>query len=234
MNNTTHLLVGCSFTDPRWQDDIPWSVEYSKTHPSYIVAQASMGIKGICTEAIDYLKKIPTITNMVILLPTLFRLDIELDKAAPMCNNILDLVHAKDGNWKKVIEGERKWICSGGLHYNANKKISQTHIRLFNSLYKEQGFLVIAKEHLQALKLLLYYCKDRKIQYYISTIKDPMHQLHGLDYIHKEIVNMLEEVEYNQWFRFDGKFVDEFLGHSKHPTTREHQVLGQHIIDITG
>ena len=56
-----HLLVGCSFTDPTWQDAILWSVEYAKTHPSYIAAKAGMGIKGICTEAMYYMPHFSTL-----------------------------------------------------------------------------------------------------------------------------------------------------------------------------
>ena len=104
---------------------------------------------------------------------------------------------------------------------------------LFDFLYKHQGFLVIAKEHFRALKTLINYCKERKIQYYISAIRDPMQQLDGLDYIESEIKQLLQEVEYNNWFRFENKFIDKFLGHSKHPTTDEHRVLCQHILSVT-
>jgi hypothetical protein len=51
-----HLLAGCSFTDPLWQEAVPWSVFYGKKYPSYIVAKAGMGIKGICTETLYYLE----------------------------------------------------------------------------------------------------------------------------------------------------------------------------------
>jgi len=220
-----HFLVGCSFTDPRWQEAIPWSVEYSKTYPSYIVAQAGMGIKGICTEAISYLETLPNISKAIIILPTLWRLDIEMDQETYLCNATTDLLYA-NGDWKKVEIAKRKWIISGGLHYDR----STEQAKLFDFLYKHQGFLVIAKEHFRALKVLINYCKERKIQYHISTIQDPLDQLPGLDYITPEISNLLEEVEYNSWLRFDGKFIDQYLGHSKHPSTEEHKDLCKHII----
>lgn len=228
MDNMFHFLVGCSFTDPRWQTDIPWSVEYSKTHSSYIVAQSGMGIKGICTEATSYLSTLPNISTAIILLPTLWRLDIEVDQETYLCNAMTDLLYAS-GNWKKVETPSRKWITSGGLHYDR----STEQAKLFDFLYKHQGFLVIAKEHFRALKFLINYCKERKIQYYISAIQDPLDQLVGLDYIRDDIVKLLDSVEYDHWFKFNDTFIDKFLGHSKHPTTAEHQVLCQHILSVT-
>ena len=229
MSNTSDFLVGCSFTDPRWQVEIPWSVEYSKIHPSYIVAQAGMGIKGICTEAVSYLETLPNISKAIIILPTLWRLDVEMDQETYLCNAMTDLLVA-NGNWKTSELAKRKWIVSGGLHYDR----SSEHATLFDFLYKHQGFLVIAKEHFRALKVLINYCKERKIQYYVSAIQDPLDQLLGLNFIKDEIVNLLESVEYNQWFKFDNKFINKFLGHNRHPTTVEHQLLCKHVIDITG
>jgi len=83
--NKPHLLVGCSFTDPAWQSVVPWSIEYAKTHPSYIVAKAGMGIKGICTEALCYLKSID-VGKVIVVLPTLWRMDIEIDVGTHLCN----------------------------------------------------------------------------------------------------------------------------------------------------
>jgi hypothetical protein len=54
-DSTRYLLSGCSFTDPYWQKAVLWSVEFSKTTLSYIVAKAGMGIKGIATETMYYL-----------------------------------------------------------------------------------------------------------------------------------------------------------------------------------
>jgi hypothetical protein len=95
-----HLLIGCSFTDPMWQSAIPWSVEYAKTHPSYIVAKAAMGIKGICTEAMYYIKDIE-ISKIIIILPTLWRIDIEVDEETYLCNSMVDLLYA-DQNWQII------------------------------------------------------------------------------------------------------------------------------------
>ncbi len=225
--NSQYLLAGCSFTDPRWQTDIPWSVEFSKTHPSFIVANAGMGIKGIATEAMYYLKDLPNISTLVIVLPTMWRLDVEVDKETYLCNAMVDLLHATD-KWYTVAPATRKWLISGGLHYDRTTEQAV----LFDFLYKHQGFLVTAKEHFGALKVLLNCCKQRKIQYYISAIQDPLHQLQGLDYVREEIVELLEAVEYNNWFKFDNQFIDKFLGHTKHPTTAEHRLLCNRILDI--
>lgn len=98
-----------------------------------------------------------------------------------------------DGELQTIKKAKRKWITSGGLHYD--EKTQQASV--FDFLYKHQGFLVIAKEHFRALKMLLNYCKERKIKYYISAIQDPMEQLVGLDYILQDIVQLLEDVEYH-------------------------------------
>lgn len=58
-----------------------------------------------------------------------------------------------------------------------------------------------------------------------------MEQLIGLEYICDEFCKLLDDVEYNHWFKFDGKFIDKFLGHSRHPTTNEHQLLCRYIVD---
>ena len=223
-----HLLVGCSFTDPQWQNEVPWSVVYSKTYPSYIIAKAGMGIKGICTETMYYLKTLPTISKLIIILPTLWRLDVEMDQETYVCNAMVDLIHS-DINDKIITPAIRKWSISGGLHYN--KDTDQAPI--FDFLYKHQGFLEIAKEHFRALKVLLNYCKERKINYYISAIQDPLDQLNGVEYISDDITMLLNEVEYQNWFRFENNFIDKFLGHTEHPTTEEHQVLCQHILNAT-
>ena len=70
--------------------------------------------------------------------------------------------------------------------------------------------------------MLINYCKINNIEYYISSIEDPLYQLQDLTDIHNDINDLLKSVEYDNWFRFDGKFIDEFLGHRYHPTTEEH------------
>jgi hypothetical protein len=225
MKPTKHLLVGCSFTDPVWQKDIPWSVEYAKTHPSYIVAKAGMGIKGICTEAMYYLPYLD-VSRVIIMLPTLWRLDVEMDEEARLCNAMVDLLYA-DQSWTVSTVATRKWIVSGGVHYSKNTEYTP----IFDFLYKHQGFLVIAKEHLRALTQLIEYCKMHSIEYAITAIQDPLAQLAGLDYIRNNISKLLDQVEYNSWIRFDGKFVDQYLKHTNHPSTKEHQDLCSCIVD---
>jgi hypothetical protein len=226
---TRHLLAGCSFTDPIWQAQIPWSVEYAKTHPSFIVAKAGMGIRGICTEAMYRLQQLPQIQTLVMILPNLWRLDVEVDQETYLCNSMVDLLHAHKV-CSTVEAASRKWLTSGGLHYDRKAESAV----LFDFLYRHQGFLVIAIEHFRALKMLQNYCKQRKIQYYISAIQDPMHQLEGLDYIRNEIASLLEDVEYANWFKFNNLYIDKFLQHTQHPTTAEHQLLCKHILDVTG
>jgi hypothetical protein len=221
-----HLLVGCSFTDPLWQKAVPWSIEYSKTHPSYIVAKAGMGIRGICTEALYFLKNLDNVNRVVIVLPNLWRLDIEADEETYISNAMVDLLEA-DPEIKTTIPATRKWIVSGGLRYLKGTEQAPT----LDFLYKHQGFLVITKEHLRALTMLINYCKMHNIEYYISTIQDPLDQLTGLDYISNNINELLEEVEYKDWIRFDGKFIDQYLGHPDHPTTEEHQDLCKQILN---
>lgn len=36
---------------------------------------------------------------------------------------------------------------------------------------------------------------------------------------------VLDSVGYRDWFRFDGHFIDKFLGHPDHPDDREYQLL---------
>lgn len=220
-----HLLVGCSFTDPSWQDAIPWSVEYAKTHPSYIVAKAGMGIKGICTEAMYYIEKLD-ISNVIIVLPTLWRLDLEVDEETYISNAMVDLIYA-DTDYNVFEPAKRKWITSGGLHYPKDKEFS----KIFDFLYKHQGYLVILKEHIKALTQLLNYCKMHNIDYKISAIQNPLEQFQGLDYIKEEAIKLLDTVEYDEWIKFDGKFINKFLGHDKHPTTEEHVKLCEYILD---
>ena len=223
-----HLLIGCSFTDPLWQTEIPWSVHYSKTHPSYIIAKAGMGIKGICTEAMYYLPDLANINKAIIVLPTLWRMDIELDVETYLANAMVDLLYSNSSGLIHT-PATRKWLTSGGLKYPKNKEESST----FDFLYKHQGFLVLAKEHFRALKSLLNYLKERKIQYYITAIRDPLDQFDGLDYIKDDVCKLLDEVEYNNWMRFDGGFINKFLKHSRHPNTKEYQRLCNYIISNT-
>jgi hypothetical protein len=223
--NKPHLLVGCSFTDPTWQSVIPWSVEYAKIHPSYIVAKAGMGIKGLCTEALYYIKDLD-VSKVIIILPTMWRMDIEVDEETYLCNGMIDLLYASQ-TWEIIVPAKRKWLISGGLHYPKDKEYSG----IFDFLYKHQGFLVIAKEHIKALTNLLDYCKLNNIEYAISAIQDPIDQLTGIDYIKDEICMLLDQVEYNSWIRFDGKFIDQYLGHTRHPSTAEHQNLYKCIIE---
>lgn len=226
-----HLLVGCSFTDPRWQTAVPWSVQYSNSFESYIVAQAGMGIQGISTEALTTLKQLSGIDKVIIMLPTLWRMDIEIDHESPaeLCNAMVSVVYANNGTWHEHEPACRKWMISGGLHFKKNKPSGM----VFDLLYKYQGFLVLLKEQLRSLRVFLDYCKQQNIPYYITAIQDPADQLQGLDYVRDQIDNMLQEVEYNTWIRFDGQFVDKFLKHANHPDTEEHRILCERIIDLT-
>ena len=218
-----HLLVGCSFTDPTWQDETPWSIHYSNNYQeSYIVAKAGMGWTGICTEAYIHAQKLD-FDHCVIMLPTLWRMDIELDHEGIMCNAMVDLL--KHG--KPFVSPTRKWLISGGLNFN--KTLDGEEFKIIDQMYKYKSFLPIIREHVLKLKLLLLYLKTTSISYTITAIKDPMHQLEGLDYIKDNIIELLNTVEYENWLRFDGKFIDEFLGHDKHPTTKEHKLIGDYI-----
>lgn len=226
MNKPHHLLAGCSFTDPTWQHDVPWSVEYGKQHSCYIVAKAGMGIYGICTETLYWLQRLTDVDKVIVILPTLWRMDIEVDQETNLCNAMVDLLTSSNDTWKIETNATRKWITSGGLHYE--RKTERT--KIFDLLYKHKGFLVIALEHIRALKMLINFCNYRKIAIHISAIQDPLDQLLGLEYIKSEVTESLESVNYNSWIRFDGQFIDKFLGHTDHPTTEEHKILCQHII----
>ena len=222
-----HFLAGCSFTDPTWQDAVPWSIYYSKQHASYICAKAGMGIKGICTETLYYIDQIPdVIKTLIIVIPTLWRYDVEVDVETYLCNSMVDLLTCNDQGWKRHYHANRKWLTSGGLHYKKNTEMAP----MFDFMYKHQGNLVIAKEHFRALERLIVYCKEHKIKYLISAIKDPLDQLVGMDYIRSEIELVLEKVEYDRWVRFEGLFIDKFLKHDNHPSSEEHHVLFNHII----
>lgn len=226
MDKSRDFLVGCSFTDPLWQDTTPWSVLYGRHYPSYIVAKAGMGIRGICTEAMYFLDTIqPRIDNMIIMLPNLWRLDIELDAESQICNSMVDLLRCDGEGLHREQWATRKWITSGGLRYKKNTEQAV----IFDFLYQYQGFLVIAKEHFRALHRLLDHCKRHKINYCVTAIQDPLDQLTGLDYIRSEILALLQTVDYDSWLRFDGKFIDKFLQHNDHPNDKEHEVLCRHI-----
>jgi len=223
MDMTRHLLVGCSFTDPTWQDDVPWSIHYSKNYQtSYIVAKAGMGWNGICTEACMYAQNLE-FDHCVIMLPTLWRMDLETNHEGTLCNAMVDLLESNE----IIIPSVRKWIISGGLYFK--ETLQGKEKKLFDQLYIYKSFLPILREHVLKLKLLLLSLRERKILYTITAIKDPMHQLEGLDYIKDDIVELLDSVEYKNWLRFDGKFIDEFVGHNNHPTTEEHKLIGDYI-----
>lgn len=128
-----------------------------------------MGIKGICTEALYWLELVKDdVDTMIVMLPTLWRYDIEIDKETYLCNAIVDLLSCDLHGWKLSQSSERKWIISGGLHYDKSTEISP----VFDFLYRHQGFLVMAKEHFRALKCLIDYCKCHNIRYIVSAIQD--------------------------------------------------------------
>ena len=218
-----HLLVGCSFTDPCWQDEIPWSIHYSKSYQeSYIVAKAGMGWKGICTEAYIYAQNL-YFDHCVIMLPTLWRMDTELNHEGTVCNAMVSLV-----NDAGVLQpGTRKWLVSGGLHYR--KSLSGIPVKILDMLYKYKGLLPILREHVLALQLLILYLKSRNISYTITAIADPMQQLLGLDDNKDDAVLLLESVEYKNWLKFNGQFIDNYIGHTQHPSTEEHKQIGDYI-----
>lgn len=215
------MLAGCSFTDPTWQLVRPWSVVYGCTEPSYIVAKVGMGIKGICTEVLCRLRELDSIEKLILILPTLWRMDLEMDEEGTLCNCMVDLVWSGNDGWAVKSAGTRKWITSGGLHYDRNTEAG----KLFDLLYRGQGFFVILKEHIRALQMLKTYCDQHHIRCHVSAIQDPMTQLQGLDYLRSAIQQELHSVDYPDWFRFESKFIDEFLGHNRHPDDEEHKVL---------
>lgn len=220
-----HLLVGCSFTDPLWQDEIPWSVYYGKKYQtSYIVAKAGMGWNGICTEAYMYAQNLK-FDHCVIMLPTIFRMDIELNHEGDTCNGMVDLLE----NDRIITNATRKWITSRGLNWNQTKILQNQQKKMFDQLYKYMDFLPLIREQVLKLKLLILSLQAKNISYTITAIKDPMHQLEGLDYIKDDIIKLLNDVEYKDWLRFNNGFIDEFLGHGKHPTTQEHKLIGDYI-----
>jgi hypothetical protein len=223
MNNM--LIAGCSFTDPLWQDEVPWSVEFGKTHPTYIVAKAGMGIKGIATEAMYFLKTLPTVNTCIIILPTLWRLDVEVSVDMSDCTAMVDLLDVNSSGVRIKSDAMRKWLLSGGLHYDNTTKYG----KLFKQMYKYQDLLVILKEHLRSLEILINYCKNNNIAYYISAISDPKEELEHYDIKH-EAFALLDDVEYSSWFRFDGTFINRFLKHDNHPTTSEHVLISEYII----
>jgi hypothetical protein len=220
-----NILIGCSFTDPVWQQEIPWSLHFSKQYPSYISAKAGLGIKGICTEASCYLEQLQNIHTAIIILPTLWRIDIEVDEETYLCNCMVDLLTADSDGYTINQPAKRKWYISGGLHYDKKTEFAP----VFDMLYKHQGNLVILKEHMRALKNLIELCKKKNIDYYISSIQDPLDQIQGLEYIQPEIYKILNSVDYQNWFKFNGVFIDKYLGHSRHPSTSEHLQLANVI-----
>lgn len=225
-NQKKHFLAGCSFTDPAWQTVIPWSILYGQTRPCYISAKAGMGIKGICTEALYWLESVGNnVENVIIVLPTLWRYDIEVDEETHLANGMVDLLTCDVQGWSIHEKATRKWIVSGGMHYDKSTEMAPT----FDFLYRHQGFLVIAKEHFRALERLIDYCKYHNIRCIVSAIKDPLDQLIGLDYIKDEIISLLDRVNYRDWLRFDGSFIDQFLQHSNHPDNQEHSILFRYI-----
>jgi len=226
-----HFLAGCSFTDPRWQSHIPWSVQYSQIYDSYIVAQCGMGIRGISTEALSSLKQLTDVDKVILMLPTIWRMDIEIDHESPgeLCNSMVDTLWASKGQWNKFIPAERKWMISGGLNF---EKLSKRGL-IFDLLYRYQGFLVMLKEQMRSLRMFLDYCNHRQIPYYITAIQDPNEQRQGLEYVSDQINELLHEVEYDKWIRFNGKFVDKFLGTDEHPTTDQHKLICEHILQLT-
>jgi len=224
-----HLLVGCSFTDPLWQKVTPWSVAYSETQESYIIAKAAMGIKGIATEALSYTRDVvDEIDTAVIVLPTVHRLDQEMDQETYLCNAMVDLLHANQGIVKKDVVASRKWIVSGGVNFD-NTTEQGKH---YDFIYKHKGLLVNFKEQIMALLQLIDYFKLNNIKYHITAIQDPKEQFHGLEYIQDEAYKLLDMVEYDSWFKFDGKFIDKFLGHQDHPSDEEHKILNEYIQKI--
>ena len=96
-------------------------------------------------------------------------------------------------------------------------------------LYKYKGLLPILRDHVLALKLLILYLESRNISYTITAIQDPMQQLTGLADDKDEVVSLLESVDYKNWLKFDGQFIDKYLGHTEHPSTEEHKQIGDYI-----
>ena len=228
MSDLRDFLIGCSFTDPTWQDAVPWSVLWGRENPCFISAKAGMGIKGICTEARYYMQSLQApVRRAIVILPDLWRYDIEVDVETYLCNAMVDFVSSDSEGWRVEIPAERKWVTSGGLHYRKDTEFA----KIFDFLYRHQGFLVILKEHLRALSQLIDYFKSQKIQYHISAIQDPLDQLVGLDYIKQDVLLLLEQVDYHNWIRFGNGFIDKFLNHQDHPNDHEHEKIYQYLKD---
>jgi hypothetical protein len=228
---SSHLLIGSSFVDPLWQDVETWAVQYSKIHPSYIVAKAGMGIKGVCTEALYYLEELNNISKVIVMLPDLWKIDIEIDEETYISNSMTDLLWADYAGVVIKQKAHRKWITSGSMVWDKKTEAAS----IFNFVSKHQGFLVLVKEHFRELKRLIDTCRYKNISCYITTTTDPLSELSGLDYIRPQVEKILQDVSYDSWMRFDGKFVDDFLQlkHNNHPTAQEHAVLCKYIFELT-
>lgn len=226
---SNHLLVGGSFVDPCWQDVETWALKYAKIYPSYIVAKAGMGIKGICTEAIYYLEDLDNISKVIVMLPNLWKIDIEIDEETYIATATVDLLWADDTGVQIKEKAHRKWVTSKGLTWD--KKTEQAPV--FEFALKHQGFLVLAKEHFRALKQLLDMCQQRNISCYVTTTHDPLSELLGLDYIRPQIEKILQSVDYATWIKFDDQFVSDFLQVVDHPDNHEHEILCKYILDAT-
>ena len=100
-------------------------------------------------------------------------------------------------------------------------------------LYKYQGNEVIIQNSMQMLVFLVNYLHQQGISCKITSITDPMHCIEYFDN-NDIMLDLLDKVGYNDWVRFDGYFVDDFLGHSKHPTTQEHSIIKNYILNIIG
>jgi hypothetical protein len=221
-----HLLIGASFVDPVWEPETKfWSTEYARHMPSYIVAKAGMGIKGVCVETLYHLERLNNVSTVIAMLPNLWKIDLEVDVETYLCNAMVDLLEADELGYRVLEPAQRKWLISGSVKWPPDTEQAP----IFDFLFKHQGFLVVAKEHFRELRRLQDYCDSRKIQLHITTTMDPLDELTGLDYIRDDIISLLNTVRYDSWFRFDGKFINQFLGHEVHPTTQEHQVLFEHI-----
>jgi len=227
MNNI--LLAGCSFTDPIWQEEkyIPWSVHFAKENPSYIIAKGGMGIHGISTLAYDFIQN-NQIDELILLLPTIWRYDYEVDLEYHTMNASVDVLFGNKDGYKVHEKSKRNWLLSYGLHFredHTDKEIT----KFFDLMYKSSGWLVMFRNQMKSLKSLLDLCKSKNITYHISSIQDPMDQMF-FDDIKQELVDLLNSYgEYQDWFKFDGKFLNYYLGHDDHPSTEEHIQISNYI-----
>jgi hypothetical protein len=226
---SNHLLIGSSFVNPIWQDVETWAAQYSKIYPSYIVANPGMGIKGVCTEALYYLEELNDISKVIVMLPDLWKIDIEIDEETYISNSMTDLLWADSAGVVIKQKAHRKWITSGSMVWDKKTEMAL----IFDFVLKHQGFLVIVKEHFRELKRLIDTCRCKNISCYITAARDPLSELSGLDYIRPQVEKILQDVNYDSWTRFDGKFVNDFLKHNKHPTAQEHTVLCKYIFELT-